>query len=60
MKIDPWEEKNLLGSDNPEARAAVKRLMAVIKTMPEKDAAPKYQPNPAQRWDRYKYQPPAR
>ncbi len=60
IKNDPWEEKNLLGSDNPEARAAVTRLMAVIKTMPEKDAAPKYRPNPAQRWDRYKYQPPVR
>ncbi len=55
---DPWEEKNLLQSQDPEAIQALQRLMGVIETMPEVDAKPRYRPNPPQRWDRAKYQPP--
>ncbi len=52
LKADPWEENNLIDSDDPEAIAARKKLMAVAATFPEQDAAPIYQKNPPQPWDR--------
>ncbi len=55
MQNDPWEEKNLIDSDDPEAKAAKEALWSVIETMPKVDAAPRYKPNPKQPWDRFDY-----
>lgn len=48
---DAWEERNLIDSDNPEDQAALKRLSAIADQFPEKDAAPRYEKNPPQKWD---------
>ncbi len=53
MQADPRETENLLESDDPDARAARERLWAVIERLPEKDASPRYRPNPPQKWDRF-------
>ncbi len=58
LKNDPWEKNNLIGSDNPQARAAKNKLWAFIEKMPERDAAPRYHPNPGQPWDRFDYNAP--
>lgn len=52
---DPWEENNLLRSNDPEVAKARERLWQVVLQMPEKDAAPRYKPNPAQTWDRFEF-----
>jgi len=51
LKADPQETTNLLGSDDPAARAALAKFMKVAGTFPEKDANPKYDPLPLQSWD---------
>ena len=45
---------NLIDTENPEHRAALKRLQAVVASFPDKDAAPAYELNPPQTWDRKK------
>lgn len=54
MQADPWEQTNLLTAPDrtPEQAAAIEKFEAILGTFPKKDAAPAYQPNPAQRWDR--------
>ncbi len=59
LKNDPWETKNLIDADDPQARAAKEKLWSVIKKMPKKDAAPRYNPNPEQLWDRFDYKAPS-
>lgn len=49
---DPWEERNLIESNSPEAIEALHRLSAVARTFPEKDGAPIYDENPPQTWDK--------
>ena len=49
---DPWEEHNLINSQDPAAKAALERLAAVAATFPEQDAAPIYDKNPPQKWDK--------
>ncbi len=44
LKSDPYEQKNLLNSHQPEHVAALKKFQAILDTMPEKDARPKYTP----------------
>lgn len=51
LRRDPDEEANLLGSPDPEHRAALQRLARVLDTMPAKDARPRYTPLPPQPWD---------
>ncbi len=58
MKKDPTESRNLIDSDAPAARAARKKLWSVIEKMPKVDAAPRYEPNPAQPWDKFDYAGP--
>jgi len=58
LKHDPWEQRNLLDSDDADAQAAKAKLWAVIEQMPKTDAAPQYRPNPPQKWDRHSYTPP--
>lgn len=52
LLADPWEERDLLGSDDPEAVAALDRLATVADAFPDRDGAPRYRPNPPQPWDR--------
>jgi len=52
LKADPFEETNLLGSKGPAHLAAIKKFQAVIDTLPEKDARPKYDPRKPNSWDR--------
>ncbi len=60
LQYDPWEAQNLIDADDPQAQAAKKRLWAAIEGMPERDAAPRYRPNPEQPWDRFDYTAPDR
>ncbi|MEE8451644.1 MAG: sulfatase-like hydrolase/transferase [Thermoguttaceae bacterium] len=52
LKADPEELTNLLDSTDPDVIAARKRLEAVIEACPKQDARPRYDPTPAQPWDR--------
>jgi len=52
LTADPAEQKNLIGSADPAAAAAQKKLEAVIASLPEKDGVPRYDPTPPQPWDR--------
>lgn len=49
---DPWEERNLIESQDAADRAALERLAAIAATFPDKDGAPIYDKNPPQPWDR--------
>ena len=55
MRDDPWETMNLIDSSNPATQAAKRTLWAVIESMPNQDAAPRYRANPPQAWDRFKF-----
>jgi len=51
LSTDPWEEQNLIDSNDPFARAAFKRLTAVAASFPQQDGPPLYEKNPPQKWD---------
>lgn len=48
---DPWEETNLISSDQAEHVAARKRLEEVVAKFPKQDGRPRYDPLPPQPWD---------
>lgn len=48
---DPDETIDLTGNESPEALAARQKLAAVIPGFPERDADPRYTPQPPQPWD---------
>jgi arylsulfatase A-like enzyme len=52
LDVDPFETRNLIGSQKPEHRAAFEKFRAVVDAMPEKDAKPRYGPRKATPWDR--------
>ena len=52
LQSDPWEEHNLLDSNDSEVVAARDRLLDVAADLPDRDASPRYRPNPPQPWDR--------
>ncbi|MDF1743107.1 MAG: sulfatase-like hydrolase/transferase [Gimesia sp.] len=52
ISSDPWEERNLVDSKAPEAKAALERLTAVVASFPKQDGAPVYHKNPPQKWDK--------
>ncbi len=54
LQADPWEEKNLINSSDPEHQAARKKFAKIAAGFPKEDAAPQYDPNPPQAWDRKK------
>jgi len=49
---DPGEEHDLIDSRDPEVLAARRRLEAAVAGFPRRDATPRYDPTPAQPWDR--------
>jgi hypothetical protein len=53
MRADRWETKNLIDSQQPEHVAALAKLKAIAAQFPAQDARPKYDPTPAQKWDRH-------
>ncbi len=52
LREDPGETRNLVDSDDPVHKAALKKLRAVAAGMPSKDARPQYNPLPPQPWDK--------
>jgi len=52
LKADPDEKENLLGRDTPETKSALAKFQAVVDSMPDHDARPKYTPRAANPWDR--------
>jgi len=52
LVADPGESENLLESRDAKVVRARRKLEAVAKGFPEKDAAPQYDATPAQVWDR--------
>lgn len=53
IRNDPFEDQNLINSDDPEAQHGLARLKQVLAAMPEQDKAPRYRPMPPQPWDRH-------
>lgn len=49
---DPYEEKNLIDSDEAAHVAALGKFRKVVASIPEKDARPRYEPRAANPWDR--------
>jgi len=52
LHADPGEKNDLLSSTDANVIAAKDKLMAAAASFPEKDASPKYDPTPAQPWDK--------
>ncbi|NRA97775.1 MAG: sulfatase-like hydrolase/transferase [Planctomycetes bacterium] len=52
LHADPDEQHNLMASERPDAVKARDRLVAAAATFPSRDAHPRYDPLPAQPWDR--------
>jgi arylsulfatase A-like enzyme len=52
LKEDPWEGKNLLESGLAEHKAALEKFQAVVDSLPDKDARPRYEPRAPNPWDR--------
>jgi arylsulfatase A-like enzyme len=51
LQLDPDEQFDLLGSDDPEVKAAYERLMAVARSFPDRDNDPQYTRRGANDWD---------
>ena len=49
---DPWEQNNLIDSQTPAHVQAREKFQKVVDSMPARDARPKYNPRPANPWDR--------
>ncbi len=52
LRADPREETNLVQSDAPEHKAALKKFQAVLDTLPDRDARPRYAPREPNPWDK--------
>jgi len=52
MIADPGEQNDLIESGDPAVVEARKRLQAVVRRFPSRDAAPRYDPTPPRPWDR--------
>ncbi len=52
LKNDPGEQRNLVEADDAALLAARKKLESVVAAFPKKDGSPRYDPTPAQSWDR--------
>ena len=51
LVADPAETHNLIDSADPESVAGLERLEAVVRSFPDKDGRPRYDPTPPQPWD---------
>lgn len=51
LKKDPLEKTNLLDSELVEHKKALQKFQAVVDSLPDKDAAPLYEPRAANPWD---------
>ncbi len=52
LKTDPWEQTNLIESQEPAHVKARRKFQKVVDSMPAQDARPQYSPRPANPWDR--------
>jgi arylsulfatase A-like enzyme len=52
LKSDPWEQTNLIESQEPAHVKARRKFQKVVDSMPAQDARPQYDPRPANPWDR--------
>ena len=52
LQEDPGEQTNLIDSPQPEHRVALAKLSAVVAGFPKRDGRPRYDPTPAQPWDK--------
>jgi arylsulfatase A-like enzyme len=52
LQEDPWEQDNLIESDQPAHREARHKFQKVVDAMPARDARPQYRPRPTNPWDR--------
>ena len=54
---DPAEQTNLITSQKPAHRVALAKLSAVVDNFPKRDGRPRYDPTPAQPWDKKSSEP---
>lgn len=54
LSNDPHEATNLVESDAPAHKDALKKFQAILDTLPDKDNRPAYEPRAANPWDRKK------
>ena len=47
LQHDPWEQSNLIRSDQPAHRRALARLSRIVRQLPDVDARPQYRPRQA-------------
>jgi arylsulfatase A-like enzyme len=52
LKTDPWEQTNLIESQERAHVEAMRRFQKLVDSMPARDARPQYEPRPANPWDR--------
>jgi len=52
LSKDPWEQQNLIDSEEPAYIKAKLKFQKVVDSMPDRDARPQYRPRPANPWDR--------
>lgn len=52
LQSDPYEERNLMNSDEPILKEILKKFQRVLDAMPERDARPQYTPRDPNPWDK--------
>lgn len=52
LKTDPLEQKNLIESNEPQHKAALKKFQAIVDDTPDRDARPLYRERATNSWDR--------
>ena len=52
LEQDPWEEKNLIESQQPEHLASLNKFRKVVASFPKEDARPLYTPRSPNIWDK--------
>jgi arylsulfatase A-like enzyme len=52
LKNDPFEKTNLLNTANPDQEEVLRFFQEIVDGQPDIDAAPQYEPNPIQAWDK--------
>jgi len=51
LKVDPFEEKNIIGNLDEDQKLNYAELVALIELFPKRDNDPIYRENPKQDWD---------